>query len=235
MTTPAASWLDFWNGEHRIYANEKHLRAHYAKIAADVLRLLPSPTVDLLDWGCGPGLSATAWADAGVRVSLYDKATASQQKLKEAFGSDPRIRVLTDESYAALPPESFDVILVNSVIQYLSVGEWAGVLPELRRLLRPGGRLLLADVLPPTAGMLSDVTTLLGTGWKHGFLFAAVGSLAQTFFSSYRKLRKQHGLTTYTAEAITGVLRDGGFHANRVPENVGFSRHRMLFDAVRVG
>jgi SAM-dependent methyltransferase len=234
MTTPADSWLAFWNGEHRIYANEKHLRAHYAKIAADVLKLLPDKNVDLLDWGCGPALSAPAWADAGVRVSLYDKAVASQEKLKATFGTDPRLRLLNDADYAALPDGSFDVLLINSVIQYLSPDDFRGVLPELHRFLRPGGLLLLADVMPPTAGMLDDVKTLLGTGAKHGFLFAAVGSLAHTFFSGYRKLRQRLGLTTYTPEAIIDVLKAGGFEAVRVPENVGFSRHRMLFDARKV-
>lgn len=234
MPTPADTWLDFWNGEHRIYANETHLRAHYAQNAADVLALLPGKAVDLLDWGCGPALSAPTWADAGVRVSLYDKAHASQAKLKATFGSDSRLRVLTDADYAALPGESFDVLLVNSVIQYLTPDEFRGVLPELRRLLRPGGRLLLADVLPTTGSMIADVKTLLGAGMRHGFLFAAVGSLAHTFFSGYRKLRQRLGLTVYTPEQVIEVLNASGFAAVRVPKNIGFSKHRMTFDARKV-
>ena len=235
MSDAADSWLEFWNGEHRIYANERHLRAHYAKIADDVLKLLPNPAVDLLDWGCGPALSTARWADAGVRVSLYDKATANQAKLKTVFGSDARVRVLADADYAALPDGSFDVLLVNSVVQYLTADEFRGVRGDWRRVLRPGGRLLLADVIPPTAGMLDDVSVLLKTGWRHGFLFAAVGSLAQTFFSRYRKLRQRLGLTTYTPEQVIEALRGGGFAAKQLPENIGFSRHRMTFDATKVG
>lgn len=234
MVDPADTWLDFWNGEHRIYANETHLKAHYAQIAADVLALLTKPSVDLLDWGCGPALCAPAWADAGVRVCLYDKAFASQLKLKSAYGNDSRLRVLTDADYTALPDESFDVLLVNSVLQYLTVDEFRGVLPDLRRLLRPGGRLLLADVLSPSGGMLADVKTLLGAGRRHGFLFAAFGSLAHTFFSGYRKLRQRLGLTTYTPEQMLELLKAGGFEAVRVPTNIGFSKHRMLFDARKV-
>lgn len=232
--TPTASWLDFWNGEHRIYANEKHLRAHYARIAADVLTVLPNTAVDLLDWGCGPALCAPTWADAGVRVSLYDKARSSQATLNTTFGSDSRLRVLTDADYAALADESFDVLLVNSVIQYLTADEFRAVLPELRRLLRPGGRLLLADVIPPTAGVFDDVRTLLAAGRRHGFLLAAVGSLAHTFVSGYRGLRQRLGLTTYTPEQMLDVLKAVGFEAVRAPQNIGFSRHRMLFDARKV-
>ncbi len=234
MPDPTDSWLDFWNGEHRLYANERHLKAHYAQIAADVLALLPNKAVDLLDWGCGPALGAPAWADAGVRVSLYDKAHTNQVKLAAAFGKDSRVRVLTDADYAALPAESFDVLLVNSVLQYLTADEFRGVLPELRRLIRPGGRLFLADVIPPTAGMFDDVKTLLGAGWRYGFLFAAVGSLAHTCLSGYRKLRQRLGLTVYTPDQMFDVLKAAGFEAVRVPTNIGFSQHRMLFDARKV-
>ena len=83
-----------------------------------MLALLPSPAVDLLDWGCGPALAAPAWVDAGVRVSLYDKAVATQNSLAAEFAADPRVRVLADADYAELPDESFDVLLVNSVVQY---------------------------------------------------------------------------------------------------------------------
>ena len=39
-----ASWLDFWNGSHRIYVNARHAQVHYAKIAADFIALIPRLT-----------------------------------------------------------------------------------------------------------------------------------------------------------------------------------------------
>ena len=76
--------------------------------------------------------------------------------------------------------------------------------------------------------------TLLAAGRRHGFLLAAVGSLAHTLVSGYRRLRQRLGLTTYTPEQMLGVLKAGGFEAVRVPQNIGFSQHRMTFDARKV-
>jgi hypothetical protein len=82
--------------------------------------------------------------------------------------------------------------------------------------------------------MVADVKTLLGAGMRHGFLFAAFGSLAHTFFSGYRKLRQRLGLTVYTPEQVIEVLNASGFDAARVQKNIGFSKHRMTFDARKV-
>ena len=227
------SWLEFWNGKHRIYVNERHLQAHYRRIAEDVLELLPHPAVDLLDWGCGPALGAPRLAERGVRVALYDKAAASQAGLYERFRNDARVRVLSDGAYAGLPDGSFDVVLVSSVVQYLSAEEFRALLPEFRRLLRPGGRLILADVIPPDARVWDDVLVLLRSGWRYGYFMAALTSLPHTFFSEYRRLRKQLGLTTYRPEAMLALLREFGFAARALPRNIGFSTHRLAFEAVK--
>ena len=150
------SWLEFWNRENRIFVNARHLAAHYERIADDVLRLLPQPAIDLLDWGCGAALGAPRLADAGARVTLYDAAPAKEAQLSARFGNDQRIRILDNAAYAALPARSFEVILVNSVIQYLPQAELEALLLALKRLIRPGGRLIIGDVVPPNAGVFSD-------------------------------------------------------------------------------
>ena len=54
----ASSWLDFWNGTHRIYVNARHAQVHYAKIAADFIALIASTDAIVVDWGCGEASQA---------------------------------------------------------------------------------------------------------------------------------------------------------------------------------
>jgi len=225
----AGDWRAFWGGSHRIYVNDRHLRAHYDRIAKDLIALLADrPGAVLLDWGCGDALASPRLAEAGLQVRLYDAVTAVQRRVAQRYGTASGITVLDDAAWAAEPPGSLDVILVNSVLQYLPRPLLDDLLPRFRTLLKPTGVLLLADVIPPDVGMAEDIKALLTAGWRHGYFVAALGGLAATFFSDYRRLRQQLGLTTWTEADILARLQAHGFEALRLPRNIGFSPHRML-------
>jgi SAM-dependent methyltransferase len=227
-----AGWQAFWSGSHRIYVNDRHLAAHYAQIADDLIALFPNRRGVLLDWGCGDALASPRLAAAGFAVALYDAVPAVQARVAQRFAGASGITVLDDAGYAALPARSVDVLLVNSVLQYLPRDALATLLPRFRTLLKPDGVLLLADVIPPDAGMLADIAALLRAGARHGFLLAALGGMAATFFSDYRKLRREIGLTTWSEPEILALLRAHRFIAERVVRNIGFSPQRMLIRAV---
>jgi hypothetical protein len=54
MESPQArAWLDFWNGETFIYANERHKQRHYEMVARDIAMHIPGPASRVLDYGCG--------------------------------------------------------------------------------------------------------------------------------------------------------------------------------------
>lgn len=227
------SWQAFWGGSHSIYVNDRHIAAHYARIAEDLIALLADrPGTVLLDWGCGDALASPRLATAGLTVELYDAVPAVQDRVAKRFAGAPGITVLDDAAWAAHPPASLDVILVNSVLQYLPRDALDGLLPRFRALLKPQGMLLLADVIPPDSGMLSDIRALLGNAARHGYLLAALRGLVATFFSPYRKLRRDIGLTTWSEMDIVNKLKAYGFAAARLPRNIGFSPHRMLIRAV---
>jgi SAM-dependent methyltransferase len=226
-----AGWLDFWSGAHSIYVNDRHLRAHYAKIAEDVRSLIGERRPALLDFGCGDALAAPAIAPATDRLLLYDGAPAVSARIAARFAGHPRIEVLDQRAWDALPPASLDMILVNSVLQYLDRGGFEALLPRLREVLRADGELVLADVIPRDATALDDIRALLRSAARHGYLLAALRGLAATFFSDYRRLRRELGLTCYDEAEMLALLRSHGFAAQRAPRNVGFSGHRMTFRA----
>lgn len=225
------TWLEFWTGDHAIYVDERHRDAHYRRLAEDITAQVDLGGRTVLDFGCGEALAAPRLAAHCRQLLLYDPAP---DKADRWIGHDG-IRVLSDADWTALAPSSLDVVLVISVVQYLGSADLDALLRRLHGVLRPGGSVLFADVVPPRMPVWRDVLTLLGTGWHHGFLWPAFRSLAKTWFSPYRRLREQVGFTTYAPDAFLARLAAAGFHPRRLPRNVGFSRSRMAFLAVKEG
>ena len=225
-------WAEFWSGQHSIYVNARHAQVHYERLSRDLTVLLASRTRPcVLDWGCGDALNALSAAAACGELLLYDAVAAVQQRLQRRFGGTQGIRVLDDGGWAGLPDRSVDVVVLNSVAQYLSRTELERRLDEFHRIVRSDGEVIVADIIPPTAGMLPDVLSLLGTGLRHGFFLAACGGLARTFFSEYRKLRARAGFSTYSEKEFLELLSARGFTAERLAANVGFNQQRMTFRA----
>ena len=224
-----SGWREFWNRPNRIYVNERHLAVHYARVADDILGLAPGGGAVLLDYGCGEALEAGRVSAAVGRLHLYDAAPETRARLRARHGANPGISVLDEAGLDRLPAGAIDLILVNSVIQYLSREELEALLGRCRAWLAPGGRLVVADVIPPGGSAAADALSLLRTARRHGFLGAALAGLAATLFSDYRRMRQSLGLSTYTPEAFAGLAAQAGFAAAREPRNFGFNPRRMTF------
>lgn len=228
--TSGEAWAEFWSGDHSIYVNARHAAVHYDRIAADLMSLLQGrrrPVV--VDWGCGDAYAAPAMARACGELLLYDAVHAVRRRLESRFGGMAGIRVLDDEGWRAMDDASVDVIIMNSVAQYVSRQELGAVLDDFRRRLREGGVVYLADIIPPDAGLLPDIASLLATGARNGFLFAACLGLARTWFSRYRRIRHEAGFSMYTEQDVVSLTDQHGFTASRMVRNVGFNQQRMTF------
>ncbi|MGW7514417.1 cytochrome P450 [Streptomyces sp. NPDC054796] len=125
-------------------------------------RLALGPGRRLLDVGCGNGLPALRIAGAhGVGVTGI---TVSQQQLaqaeKEAEGSEARGRVsfrLADAMALPFDDGSFDGAF--AIESLLHMPDQGAALGEVRRVVRPGGRLVVADLCQrePFTGADKDV------------------------------------------------------------------------------
>jgi ubiquinone/menaquinone biosynthesis C-methylase UbiE len=143
------------------------------------------------------------------------------------------ISVAAPDDVRALPAGSLDVVVVNSLLQYLSRTELQDWLETFRLLLRPGGKLVLGDVVPPDIGPLTDAAALLRFGFEGGFLVAACVGLVRTALSDYRKLRRDLGLATYTEADILAMMEAAGFAATRHRPNIGHNQARMTLVGTR--
>ena len=227
------NWREFWNRDTPIYVSERHKVLHYWLIANDIAGLVPSPDAAVLDHGCGEALSANRVAARCQRLSLCDAAPLVRERLTERFRKELRITVLSPEEIETLPDGSLDLVVANSLLQYLSLDEFRALLATWRAKLKPGGRLVLADVIPPEVSPITDARALLAFAWQGGFVKSALIGLARTALSDYRKIRDELGLTQYGEVEMLEILRDTGFSGERRRQNMGHNQSRMTFVAQR--
>lgn len=232
-----SDWRSFWDGEHAIYVSDRHKAVHYRAIADGILAHVaaagPGNGAVVLDYACGEALEAPRVAEAVGRLVLCDGAPSVVAKLRERFGGLPNVGfALPEDLDTQLADGSSDLIVVSSLIQYLSRDDLAALLDRFRAKLKPSGRLVIADVIPPDAGMVADVTSLLRNAFRNGYLPAALMGLVATAVSPYRKLRAEIGLATYGEAEMIGLMARHGFTATRHRPNLGLTPHRMTFVGV---
>jgi SAM-dependent methyltransferase len=226
-----SDWRSFWDSAHSIYVNARHKDVHYREIADQIAAFVPGPAARVLDYGCGEAIHADRVAAVAAQVLLCDSAPSVRAAIAARFAADPRIEALSPEAVEQLPDRSVDLIVSNSMTQYLAPPEFDRVLGVWRRLLAPGGALIVADVIPPDAGALTDVTALLRYAAANGFFVAALWGLARTAVSPYSRLRSRLGVTRYTQSTFLQKLETAGFTAERLPRNLEHNCARMTFRA----
>ncbi|MFD2185119.1 class I SAM-dependent methyltransferase [Rhodoplanes azumiensis] len=230
MTT-IRDWIGFWDSPHSIYVNARHIDVHYRDIATAIAGFVPGPKARVLDFGCGEALHSDTVAKVAGTVVLSDAAPSVRRNLSERFAHVPNIVVASPEELKAMPPGSFDLIVANSVVQYLTRDSLDGLLADWRRLLAPDGVLIVADVIPPDVGAVSDLFALLRYAAANGFLIAALVGVVRTALSSYSKLRQQLGIAKYTEAEFRDILATAGFTAERLPGNMEHNPARISFRA----
>jgi ubiquinone/menaquinone biosynthesis C-methylase UbiE len=122
----------------------------------------------VLDVGCGTGYFARLIARAVGREGLVvgidpSPAMISYANRKAAASGNCRFQVGTAQAMD-FPPDHFDVVVSSLVMHHLPEDLRVHALQEMRRVLRPGGRLLVAEAQNPRHGL----------GWQllarvHGF------------------------------------------------------------------
>ncbi|WP_380167832.1 class I SAM-dependent methyltransferase [Jannaschia sp. R86511] len=96
----------------------------------------------VLDAGCGSGPLTAALRERGAVVAGFDSSRQMVELARERLGADADVQVANLGRPLPFGDDVFDLVVASLVLHYLQ--DWVGPLTELRRVLRPGGRLVLS-------------------------------------------------------------------------------------------
>lgn len=130
------------------------LNAHYERPA--VLALLGDLSGRrILDAGCGSGPLAAELVARGADVSGLDGSPAMVELARRRLGEVVPLTVHDLAEPLPYEDESFDDVVASLVLHYLQ--DWEGPLAEIRRVLKPGGR-LVASINHPFVRQFNEPT-----------------------------------------------------------------------------
>ena len=126
-------------------------------------RIVPDAT-QLLDVGCGAGNYTLMMLKKlpGLECTLNDLSQPMLDKALERVAAAARQKVITtqgDIRNIALPENHCDIILAGAVLHHLRDDkDWETTFKKLYRLLKPGGCLMIADLVTQESNAVSDYT-----------------------------------------------------------------------------
>jgi ubiquinone/menaquinone biosynthesis C-methylase UbiE len=220
--SPAQTWDEFFSDFYlRAYAeDERQGDAEVQALAAARLAGCPEGG-QLLDVPCGFGRHGVPLARAGFRVVGVDRSEALLAEARRRAGGERQPKfVRADYRQLPLADESFDAAVnLFTSLGYLGDEEDVRVLAEIRRVLRPGGRLVVETIHRDLLARddREQVWQGLGEGRllleQHAFDAASgVVQTTQTLIEgSGARESRTYSVRVYAATELAAMLRRAGF------------------------
>ncbi|MBR8742480.1 class I SAM-dependent methyltransferase [Nocardiopsis sp. MG754419] len=153
---PEPAGVNAYDGFAEAYAadNESNLQNAYYERPAMVALAGDVTGHRILDAGCGAGPLAAALRDRGAEVTGIDGSAAMLDLARRRLGDDTDLREVDLRDPLPFADGAFDDVVASLVLHYLE--DWGPTLTEIRRVLRPGGRLLASVQHPFTDYAMRD-------------------------------------------------------------------------------
>jgi 2-polyprenyl-3-methyl-5-hydroxy-6-metoxy-1,4-benzoquinol methylase len=223
-------WNDVYAG---LDFQSVHIQLRQAFVLGFVHQLGLAKGARVLEVGCGAGLTTTRLAEEGLRVSALDFApnmirTARGNCRKRGVDSLASF-VAGDAEHLPVDGERFDLVVSMGVIGY--VPNWQSALQEMRRVLKPGGHLI---VTCPNRWGLSHLVNppILNLGRWKARLLGRTGTGGVPFSLQHAPRQLNQVLAGMGFRVRASISHTYGpfcpLGQNVLPESVSISLHRLL-------
>ncbi|HYO51752.1 metalloregulator ArsR/SmtB family transcription factor [Archangium sp.] len=162
------------------------------------------PPLDVADFGCGTGVLSVSIARWASRVWAIDQSQAALAQARERAAREGRSNITflcEDLHRLSLPPGQRDLVVISQSLHHMESPPT--VLAEAARLLKPGGKLVLLELMPH-----DERWVLERLGHRHlGFSPETLeGSLREVGFGSLtRETHAREGTSPFRVFLLTGV------------------------------
>ena len=230
---PAASGDATREPGWRVYWEQLPERGIFAVEAADYVARLDArigldPAARVLDFGCGFGFVAALVAPRVAQVLAWDAAARMRHAARERLAGHRNARVLEEPGPRAAGVR-FDLILVNSVVQYMTSADFDGWLVAWRGLLAPAGRLVLSDVITTrTARPVRELVEFVVLGARRGVLLRTLKEGASAL-RRYSQTRRARPLSRIDPDALTRRVATLGLTLCVLDRNLAYRSGRSAF------
>ena len=137
-----------------------------------------------LDYACGNGVNARVAAASGASLSLGFDISGVSIENSIKFAKEEKLENIrffqADAENTKLPDNSIDRIICSGMLHHLDLSY---ALPELRRILKPGGKILAVEALDynPIIKLYRMLTPSMRTEWEKAHIL----SLKDINFAKY--------------------------------------------------
>jgi len=216
---------EYWNFWQQPATNNPRWRAEATDLANRLSTLVPDlETRHVLDYGCGQGLVATCLSTKVKAIDLWDNSQKAIKQAQEVCRSCHNVKILKNLSTEKV----YDLILVSSVIQYITEEQLQKSMALWKQMLKPGGLVLITDIIPTRRRIASEILALVRFAVKYGLLFnmllTGIRELPQYWYKS-----RKRPLTYYDPNTIAELSAATGFKLEFVSNpNIFPTRYAVL-------
>jgi SAM-dependent methyltransferase len=218
-------WDSYWeelSDKQRLFREQSDEYVQNLKSA-----IVPDRGARVLDFGCGFGFVAEMLAPQVRELFLWDSSANMRRRARLNVAGHQNIRFLDLSDPKSLPDElQFELILVNSVVQYMTFDEFSAWLLRWRNMLAPGGRIVVSDLIPPDYPAIWDIVDLLRLSARRGFLVRAIWQAFSEIWR-YCGVRTIRPLSRVGWEDLSQWGKDAGLEVIRLPTNLTHFKKRL--------
>jgi SAM-dependent methyltransferase len=218
-------WAAYWEG---LGGAESFFREQAKEYVANLECAVElNRNAHVLDFGCGFGFVAEMLTPKVGKVFLWDASANMRRRARRNLAHHQNIRFLDlSEPEAIARDLKFDLIVVNSVVQYMSRDQFAACLMMWRRMLAAGGCIVVSDLIPPDHNSMSDFVDLLKFSIRRRVLGSALLQAVRDL-GRYLMMRRSCPLARIGVEELSETGNTADLSVSYLPGNLTHFRRRL--------